>query len=240
MGSQMLTNAQQITINLSATVTSQALSFFLKLIGKTHSKILYFCFTIPFKHSTWVCTWDNSLDSWTSLLTDELFPWWLQVTSLGAFHSATSSNILKPRLAKTKSPGKSLLRIPYWSVITLSETHPPHSFDTNDIVPWGVIPNKHLMVLWDLYVDHVWNLARRLECHSMKTSVQTIMTTVFKSLAWKDSDNVAQTSSLEGHQIRNFSVVCNIVNHLRTVCVTVLSDTPKRYPKSFFLDLMKD
>ena len=38
MGSQMLTNAQQITINLSATVTSQALSFFIKLIGKTPCK----------------------------------------------------------------------------------------------------------------------------------------------------------------------------------------------------------
>lgn len=53
-----------------------------------------------------------------------------------------------PLSAKTSSLGSKSSKKPDSLVICLSETHPPHPGDINEIAPAGVMPIKYLMVLY--------------------------------------------------------------------------------------------
>ena len=86
------------------------------------------------------------------------------------------SAMLKPRSAKTRSPGRSFPSNPQCSVINLSDTRPPHPLEMKDTVPCGVIPIRNLAVLWCLYEDQVCAHANRSEGLSINTSKQSMMT----------------------------------------------------------------
>ena len=58
----------------------------------------------------------------------------------------TESEMLEPLSAKIISPGKSLSKIPEFSVMYLSLACLPHISETNDVTPYGVT----LTVLWCL------------------------------------------------------------------------------------------
>ena len=58
-----------------------------------------------------------------------------------------SSCISNPLSAITLSPLSSRSMMPHLLVIALSDTLPPHSSDTNETTPPGVMPTKTLKVL---------------------------------------------------------------------------------------------
>ena len=51
--------------------------------------------------------------------------------------------------------------------------------DTNETVPWGVIPSKNLTMLWCLQFNHVEVRGSKLDGRSINISKQSIITVTF-------------------------------------------------------------
>ena len=83
------------------------------------------------------------------------------------------SKILNPLSAIMLSPGSKRESTPDFRVISLSETFPDQSFETNMIAPLGDTPIRLFQVLWCLYSDHVCDCATMEEGTSVKISVQS-------------------------------------------------------------------
>ena len=65
--------------------------------------------------------------------------------------SGASTSLMSKLLSViTLSPGSSSSSIPHYCGISLSETRPPQSLDTNVTTPPGLIPTRTLNVLWCL------------------------------------------------------------------------------------------
>ena len=109
MDSQWLHKAQATKTTLSIVETSVSPLHMIMLIGKVDWRIVYFCLTNPMTHSAWILLRDNLRASSISILLNCFFP----LVYGGIFTSAQSilaaSWMLKPRSAKTTSPGKRCL-----------------------------------------------------------------------------------------------------------------------------------
>ena len=97
-------------------------------------------FTCPINLSTWILTFDNSLEVSTSFQDN----WFFLFVKCGTFNSSLK---VKPLSAKIQSPIEILSKKPESTLICLSETLPPQPADKNITVPDDVIPIKCFDVL---------------------------------------------------------------------------------------------
>lgn len=147
-----------------------------------------------------------------------------------AQYNPTEAWISNPRSANIVSPGRRLFKRLEFSVMCLSLALPPHPSDIKLTLPCGVIPIKYLTVLWCLYDEYVWALARRSDSLSMKISKQSIMTTHSGQFFLKSIGKVLRNTSLSGHTIKNFNRMYNISITLANIRETVEGWMPKWYP----------
>ena len=95
--------------------------FITRLIGKVDSSR-----SKPITLSTWILTRDNCLAVSTSNILNCFFSFVNGGNFTSAQYSPTASWTLKPQSASVMSPGWSKSSIPHFSVISWSETLPPH------------------------------------------------------------------------------------------------------------------
>ena len=148
---ETLVRAHATLTILSNVVKVQLSSFCKKVIGIVLSSTVYFCRTMPITLSTWIRTEAKTLDVSTSEALSCCFPFVKAGILSSALQNATESEMVNPRSASIRSPGKMLFKKPQFSVKYTSLVLPPHPLEMNVMTPCGAILIKYFTVLWDLY-----------------------------------------------------------------------------------------
>lgn len=106
-----------------------------------------------------------------------------------------------PLSAIISSPGRIRSKNPQSLVMNLSDTFPPHNFETYVMSPDGEIHTRALKVLCCLYELHVWDWAVGfLGFFIKKNFVQSIMLVTFGKLSRNDSGRNRLITFWDGHQ----------------------------------------
>ena len=121
-----------------------------KSIGRIPLNIVYFLRRRPITRSTCIRTFAMLLVFSTSTGSSWSLPRVKAGIDNWACLNIRDSCMVNPRSARTRSPGRSFSNMPQFSVKNLSEVLPPQAFETNEIVPCGVMPIKTFTVLWCL------------------------------------------------------------------------------------------
>ena len=131
MPGHKLTRAADTLIILSITVVASSWEppglEIKKSIGRIPDNIEYFRLWRPITLSTWMRTFAIPLVFSTSTGSSWSFPFVKAGMASCACWNITLSAMVKPRSAKTRSPGNNLFKIPQFSVKYLSDVRPPQA-----------------------------------------------------------------------------------------------------------------